>query len=140
MKTQLLIALLVLWPAVAGAKYLGNLSNNPFHADSTANPLNRFNPNSVTNPDSMYGNAFSNTSANNPYAVNAPKLYDNNGNYRGRLSNNPYDPESISNPYGRYGNPDSPDSIHNPYGAGSRFNAGSPNNPYGQGWRIESGD
>jgi hypothetical protein len=58
------------------------------------------------------------------------------GNYRGKLSANPYDPDSISNPYGRYGSPYSPDSINNPYGAGSEFRYDSPNNPYGPGWRI----
>lgn len=63
-----------------------------------------------------------NKSHTNPYATAAPKLYDENGNYRGRLSSNPYDPDSTSNPYGRYGNRYSPESINNPYGAG---------NPYG---------
>jgi hypothetical protein len=38
-----------------------------------------------------------------PYATDAPKLYDAEGNYRGRLSTNPYHPDSTSNPYGRYG-------------------------------------
>lgn len=140
MKIRLLIALVAFWTVNANAKYLGNLSANPFNSDSTANAANRFNPDSVTNPYGQYGNAYSNTSANNPYVTNAPKLYDSNGNYRGRLSNNKMDPDSVSNPYGRYGNPYSPDSINNPYGAGNKFNSGSPNNPYGQGWRIESGD
>ncbi|HPF48026.1 MAG TPA: hypothetical protein PK690_14245, partial [Emcibacteraceae bacterium] len=72
---------------------------------------------------SRRGSPFNNDSANNPYATNAPKLYDQQGNYRGRLSSNPFDPDSTSNPYGRYGNPYSPDSINNPYGAGN------PNNP-----------
>ena len=67
-------------------------------------------------------------------------LYDSQGNYRGRLSTNPYDPDSISNPYGRYGSPYSPDSINNPYGAGSEFRSDSPNNPYGEGWSIYSDD
>ncbi len=56
-----------------------------------------------------------------PYATDAPKRYDQNGNYRGRLSSNPYDPDSTSNPYGRYGNPYSADSINNPYGASNPF-------------------
>lgn len=71
-----------------------------------------------------------------PYATQAPKLYDSQGNYRGKLSNNPYDPDSVSNPYGRYGNPYSPDSINNPYGAGNPYKSDSPNNPYGQGMTI----
>ena len=64
-------------------------------------------------------------------------LYDSEGNYRGRLSSNPYDPESTSNPYGRYGSAYSAESINNPYGAGSPYRADSPTNPYGTGWKIE---
>ena len=60
----------------------------------------------------------------NPYATDAPKLYDEEGNYRGKLSANPYDPESVSNPYGRYGSEHSADSINNPYGAGMKIVAG----------------
>ena len=60
---------------------------------------------------SPYGNPFSNQSATNPYATDAPRLYDQQGQYRGKLSANPYDPDSTSNPYGRYGSPFSPDSI-----------------------------
>ncbi|MBS0184603.1 MAG: hypothetical protein JSS39_19615 [Nitrospira sp.] len=66
-----------------------------------------------------------------------PRLYDQQGNYRGKLSANPFDPDSTANRFGRYGSPFSSDSIHNPYGAGSRFKYDSPNNPYGSGWRIE---
>jgi hypothetical protein len=63
--------------------------------------------------------------------------YDQQGNYRGKLSANPYDPDSTSNPYGRYGSPFSPDSINNPYGAGSPYSPSSPTNLYGRGLRIE---
>ena len=70
-------------------------------------------------------------------ATDAPKLYDHQGNYRGKLSSNPYDPDSTANRFGRYGSPFSPDSLNNPYGAGSPFRYDSPTNPYGQGWRIE---
>ena len=42
-------------------------------------------------------------------------MYDEAGNYRGKLSANPYDPESVSNPYGRYGSEHSADSINNKY-------------------------
>ena len=59
------------------------------------------------------------------------------GNYRGKLSANPYDPDSTSNPYGRYGSPFSPDSIKNPYGAGNPYSPSSPTNPYGRGLQIE---
>jgi len=51
-------------------------------------------------------------SVTNPYATNAPTLFDNQGNYRGKLSTNPYDPDSISNPYWRFGSRFSPDRIN----------------------------
>lgn len=120
-------------------RYLGNWSANPFAPNSTSNRFgagNEFSPDSVRNEYGRYGSPYSNESANNPYATNAPRLYDSQGNYRGRLSSNPYDPESISNPYGRYGNRFSPDSVNNPFGAGNPFSADSPTNPFGQGLRI----
>ena len=70
-----------------------------------------------------------------PYS-NAPNLYDQQGNYRGRLSSDPYGQDSISNPYGRYGSRYSNESVNNPFGAGSRFKLDSPNNPFGKGWKI----
>ena len=72
-----------------------------------------------------------------PFATDVPRLYDQQGHYRGKLSTNPYDPDSTSNPYGRYGSPFSQDSINNPYGAGSPYRPDSPTNPYGRGLRIE---
>jgi len=120
-------------------EYLGNLSANPFDPNSIANPFGKgsaFDPNSINNPFGPYGSPFSNQSATNPYATEAPKLYDGDGNYRGRLSSNPFDPESINNPFGRFGNPLSPDSIHNPFGAGNPFSPYSPDNPFGSGLRI----
>ena len=74
------------------------------------------------NPYSPYGSPYSNESHTNPYATDAPRLYDSQGQYRGRLSNNPYEPDSVANPYGQYGNPYSPNSINNPYGAGNPYN------------------
>ena len=65
------------------------------------------------------------------------RLYDQQGNYRGKLSANPFDPDSTSNQFGRYGSPVSPESLNNQYGAGSPFRPDSPNNPYGRGWKIE---
>lgn len=106
---------------------IGVLSNNPFDSLLTGNPLgqgNEYRPNSVKNPIGIYGSPYSPKSATNPYATNAPKLYDQSGNYRGRLSTNPYDPESISNPIGVYGSPFgsnslmAPDSLKNPFGRG----------------------
>ena len=71
-----------------------------------------------------------------PYATNAPRLFDSQGNYRGRLSSNAYDPDSISNPFGRYGSQFSADSINNPFGAGNQFRQDSPTNQFGSGWSI----
>ena len=75
-----------------------------------------------------------------PTPPTPPKLYDHDGNYRGRLSSNPYDPDSVSNPYGRYGNRFSPDSINNHFGAGNPYSPNSPTNPYGHGLQIQGDD
>jgi len=132
MKIGLAVCLLLATTAVTGAQYLGNLSSNPYNPNSVGNPYgagNPYNPNSVTSPYGTYGNPYSPNSATNPNATNAPRLYDGDGSYGGRLSTNPYDPDSISSPYGRYGNPYSPDSIDNPYGAGNPYLPASPRNP-----------
>ena len=137
----LLASLLVLIPVTAHAEYLGNLSANEFDANSTTNPFGAGSPyssNSVTNEFGICGNPYSNRSATNPpYATNAPRLYDQQGNYRGKLSTNQFDPDSVSNPYGRYGIPYSPDSLNNQFGAGNPYSPSSPTNPYGRGLRIE---
>jgi hypothetical protein len=101
--------------AYSDCPYDPNCLNNPYGAG------NPYKQDGLMNPYSENGSPYSNKSWTNPYATNAPKLVDQNGNYRGRLSNNPYDPDSVSNPYGRYGNPYSPDSINNPYGAGNPY-------------------
>ena len=92
----------------------------PYDPDCLSNPYgagNPYKPDGLMNPYSQYGSPYSNKSWRNPYATDAPKIYDEQGNYRGKLSANPYDPDSISNPYEIYGNPYSPYSINNPYGA-----------------------
>ena len=106
-------------------QFLGILNGNPYDSKSITNPYGAgspYKPNSINNPYGIYGSPYSNRSTTNPYTTNAPKIYDKQGNYRGRLSKNPYDPESVSNPYGRYGSPYSSDSINNPYGAGNPYN------------------
>lgn len=132
------IFIVAVHPSFAQQNYLGQRSANPYAPNSTNNPYGAGSPygNTITNRYGTYGSPYSNKSVTNPYATNAPKLYDNQGNYRGRLSANPYDPESTSNPYGRYGSPYSSDSINNPYGAGSQYRSDSPNNPYGTGLSI----
>jgi hypothetical protein len=115
--------------------FLGQLSSNPYLADSTANKFGAFgNPysaTSISNPYGAFGNPYSATSVSNPYATSAPKIIAADGQYLGRLSANPYDPDSVSNPYGKYGSPYSPTSINNPYSQyGSPYSPVSPNNPY----------
>lgn len=126
--------------SVLQAEDLGNLSANPSNVESTANPFGKgspFAPNGINNPYSPYRSPFSNQSATNPFATDAPRLYDQEGNYRGKLSANPFDPDSTSNQFGRFGSPFSGDSLNNPIGAGSPYRPDSPNNPYGKGWKIE---
>jgi len=133
------IVLALLVPVAAQAEYLGDLSANPFAPNSSANPFGAgspFAPNSPANSFGPYGSPFSNRSATNPFATQVPRLYDQEGNYRGKLSANPYDPDSISNQFGRYGSPFSSESVNNPFGAGSPFRFDSPTNPLGSGWII----
>jgi hypothetical protein len=120
----------------AGQTHIGNLSANPYAQGATSNPASRSQADSVTNPHGRYGSAFSAESAANPSATDAPKLYERDGTYRGKLSASPYDADSVSNPYGRYGSRYSPDSINNPYGAGNPYRAESPHNKHGQGLGI----
>lgn len=109
--------LMALLPGTAPAvcPYDPSCLDNPYGAGSP------YKADGLMNPYSQYGSKYSNRSWRNPYATDAPKLYDSQGNYRGRLSANPYDPDSTSNPYGRYGSKYSPDSINNPYGAGNPY-------------------
>ena len=81
-------------PVSLQAEDLGNLSANPYDADSTANPFGKgspFAPNGINNTYSPYGSPFSNSSATNPFVTQAPKLYDEQGRYRGKLSATPFD-------------------------------------------------
>jgi hypothetical protein len=108
----------------APATAIRALGVNRYNPNSLANPYGAGSPykaDGLMNPYSQYGSPFSNKSWRNPYATDAPKLYDSTGNYRGRFSTNPYDADSTSNPYGRYGSKYSPDSINNPYGAGNPY-------------------
>ncbi len=91
---SILLTALLMAPVHAEAEDLGNLSANPFDFESSSNPFGKgspFAPNGINNSFSPYGSPFSNTSATNPFATDAPRLYDQQGNYRGKLSANPYD-------------------------------------------------
>lgn len=107
------------------ATYIGSYNTNKYDSNSVNNPYgtygSKYSSDSINNPYGQYGSKYSSNSVSNPYTTDAPKLYDQNGNYRGKLSANKYDPESVSNPYGRYGSKYSPDSINNPYGAGNPY-------------------
>jgi hypothetical protein len=72
-------------PAFAICPYDIDCLNNPYGSGSP------YKPDGLMNPYSRYGSPYSSGSWTNPYATNAPKIYDENGNYKGRLSTNPYD-------------------------------------------------
>jgi hypothetical protein len=95
--------------------YEPNCLDNPYGAGSP------YKPNGLMIPYSENGSPYSNKSWTNPYATDAPKLYDSEGKYHGKLSANPFDPDSTGNPTGRYGSPYSLNSLHNPYGAGNPY-------------------
>jgi len=104
---------------------LGAFRVNRYDPDSLDNPYGAGSPyrtDGLMNPYSQYGSPYSNRSWRNPYATQAPRLYEGR-RYRGRWSTNRYDSDSTSNPYGRYGSPYSLDSINNPYGAGNPYSS-----------------
>ena len=85
----LLSSLFLVIPLTVHAEDLGNLSANEFDPNSIANPFGAGSPyssNSVTNEFGIYGSPYSNRSASNPYATEAPRLCDQQGNYRGELT------------------------------------------------------
>jgi|SRR5678815_370423 hypothetical protein len=137
MPTMLTWLVFLLWPLCTFAENPGDLSENKVNPNSVFNDMGPLSPTSPRNPIEIYGSTISPFSANNPLAIDAPRLYDQDGNYRGKLSTNQLDPNSTSNPLGRYGSSISPYSLNNPLGAGNSLNPGSPKNPYGRGWRIE---
>jgi len=91
-----------------GLVYIGNLNTSKFEQNSVHNEFgsygNPFSPLSINNKFGIYGSDFSVYSVNNPYAFYAPKLFDVNGVYLGKLSANKFDVESISNPMSIYKN------------------------------------
>ena len=73
----ILFLLLLHLPLSAHAEDLGELSANPFNPASTSNPFGAGSPfksDGINNPCSPYGSPFSNQSATNPYATDAPRL------------------------------------------------------------------
>ena len=99
-----ILVLMFLLAVPAWAEDLGELSANPYNPASTSNPYGAGSPftsDGLNNPLSSYGSPFSNQSATIPLATDAPRLYDQQGNYRGKLSANPFDSDSTSNPLRR---------------------------------------
>ena len=75
----LFLLLLLLLPLFSSAKDLGELSANLYQQNSTANKYGAgspFAPNGINNRFSPYGSPFSNHSARNHFATDAPRLYD----------------------------------------------------------------
>src|SRR5262245_39580779 len=96
---------------VLGLAGLATAQSCPYDPRCLDNPYGAGSPykaDGLMNPYSQYGSPYSNKSWTNPYATDAPKLYDSQGDYRGRLSTNPYASDSTANPYGPYGNPSAP--------------------------------
>jgi hypothetical protein len=104
----LLISLFLLPGCLFGLVYIGDLNTNKFDPNSVHNQFgtygNPYSPLSINNKFGKYGSEFSIYSANNPYTLQAPKLFDVNGVYLGKLSANKFDIESISNPVSIYKN------------------------------------
>ena len=128
MKSILFPVLLLFVPVDTSAEYLGDLSANGLNPNSIFNETGAYGPQSPTSPRNLIGayrSPVSPSSANNPLAIDAPRLYDQKGNYRGKFRTNQLDPDSISNPLGRYGSPLSPESLNNPRGAGNPLDPGS---------------
>jgi hypothetical protein len=128
----LLVCFLALLPLIAHSEDLGTLNANEIDPNLMPDPFgtgNPSDPNSVTNELGPYGNPYSPSSATNFEAIPAPRVSDQKGNDRGRLSMNLSDFDSISKSFDRYGSPYSSDSILYRYGAGNPFRSNSPNNP-----------
>ena len=68
-------------------KDLRNLSETPYALNSTANPYSKNNQHGdgIGNPSGQYGSLYGNKSATNPFTADAPKPYDQQGQYRDRL-------------------------------------------------------
>ena len=74
----LILLLLLPQPLSVHAEDLGELSANPYNPNSTSNPFGAgspFKPDGLNNPFSPYGSPFSNQSATNPFATDAPRLF-----------------------------------------------------------------
>ena len=116
----LLLSLSLTLSLAMAQDYLGcfGANCNQFDPNSLANPFGKgsqFDPNSPNNPFGRYGSPYSQSGAMNQYTQGGPKIFNQDGEFRGNLNQNRYDPNSTANPYGRYGSPYSSESPNNPY-------------------------
>lgn len=73
-------------------------TESPLPGGKAYNPVENLNPYVQSEQSGAPG------SISNPYAGQGQKVYDGDGNYRGRLNSNIYDPESVQH-YGQNTNP-----------------------------------
>src|SRR4030095_9097414 len=79
MTKLLLIVVLFFLPLASYAEYLGDLSDHELHPHSIFNdigPYGNLSPTSPRNSIGLYGSPISPSSATNPLAIDAPRLYD----------------------------------------------------------------
>ncbi len=89
----LLLALLLLLPLTVQAEYFGDLSANELNPNSIFNDIGAYGPLSPASPRNsigINGSPISLYTPTNPFAIDAPRLYDQAGNYRGKLSTIPH--------------------------------------------------
>ena len=79
----LLASYFVLIPLTVHSEYLGDLSANELNPNSILNDIGAYGPLSPTSPRNsvgLCGSPISPYSATNPLAIDAPRLYDQEGN------------------------------------------------------------
>ena len=122
----IIILLVLVSPAFAQTDdYLGCWGCSDFDPNSLNNPFGAgspYAPNSPNNPFGRYGSPFSPDGATNPFTNGGANIYNQDGEFRGKLNANRFDPNSIANPFGRYGSPFSPVSPNNPYSTDRYYN------------------
>ncbi|CAN5353795.1 hypothetical protein BH10PSE19_BH10PSE19_07050 [soil metagenome] len=86
-------------------------AGNPYPSNSIANP---YNPNTADHAYGQYQGVYNPESARNSEKYQR-SLYDEQGHYRGNLSDKVYQRDSSTNPYNKFGNPYSSGGLANPY-------------------------
>lgn len=104
--TKIMLALIVVWAAIS-ITIFATADCHAYCADSRECLVTKPRSDGALDPETIYQNGLD--------------VYNSSGQYRGRISNNPYDPLSLSDSYGRYGNQYSSESLSNPFGPGNSF-------------------